>query len=465
MLIAGRGSLGRAGHTIAVIDPSENRPIARVPRGVEFDVDDAVAAASDAYSRWRRVPASERAALLVAYADTIEANREDLIRLEAANVGKLLAEVDREITTSIVQVRGFARLMMEFWPDASNRHTRVDWQPLGVIGSLLPWNAPMSAVTRRIAITVATGNSTVIKPSTLGPLTPLRLAELAMTAGIPPGVINVVTGPGPTVGRYLAAHPGIAKVSFTGGAEAGDAIYRSSARIRRPVAVELGGKSAQVVFEDAPWDLAQSGVIRGFTRNAGQICTSGTRLLVARSIADRFIAELVERVAKMRVGRSDDPLSDMGPQITLSHRASIHEFVERARSTGRTVATGGTFEHGSGFFYRPTIVVDVDPDDEIFQSEVFGPVLSVTRFDSDQDAIALANATEFGMACGIWTLDVDRASTTTNDIEAGTCWVNSYWSSPVDLSRSAWKASGFGAMDFGVEGLREYMRFKQIVQM
>lgn len=462
MVIDGQEVHGGLG-VIPVTDPSRGVPFAAVPDGDEATVDAAVAAATRAFDSWCGRPVTERASLLIALAEIVERDRKNLVRLESTNVGKLGREVDREITTSIAQIRGFARTMTDLWPDAPASGAMIDWQPLGVVASLLPWNAPLSAVTRRIAITIATANTTVIKPSTLGPMTPLRMATLASVAGVPAGVINAVTGPGPTVGRYLANHPGVAKVSFTGGQQAGDEIYRSAAQARRPVAVEMGGKSPQIVFGDAPWDDAIAGVIRGFTRNAGQICTCGTRLLIERSIATRFVDDLVAQVGAMRVGPADDPVSDMGPQIAASHRESIDGFVRRALASGRTVATGGKFESGDGYFYRPTVVLDVEPTDEVFREEVFGPVLAVTPFDSEQEAIDLANATEYGMACGIWSSDRDRALHVASGVDAGTCWINAYWSSPVDLSRTAWKASGVGAMDFGVEGLREYLRFKQVV--
>lgn len=462
MVIGGQET--RAGAGVApVTDPSWGRPFAAVAVGNDAVVDAAVNAAAHAFDSWRARPVTERSWLLQALAEVVERDRDNLVQLESANVGKLSREVDRELTTSIAQIRGFARTMTDLWPDSSASSALIDWQPLGVVASLLPWNAPLSAVCRRIAITIATANTTVIKPSTLGPMTPLRLALLASVAGVPPGVINAVTGPGPTVGRYLANHPGIAKVSFTGGQQAGDEIYRSAAQNRRPVAVEMGGKSPQIVFADAPWEDAVAGVIRGFTRNAGQICTCGTRLLVESSIAERFVADLVTRVSTMRVGPAEDPSTDMGPQIAAGHRESIDGFVRRARTAGRTIATGGRVEPGDGYFYRPTVILDVVPSDEVFREEVFGPVLAVTPFQSEREAIELANATDYGMACGVWSSDRDRALRVASGVDAGTCWINAYWSSPVDLSRTAWKASGVGAMDFGVEGLREYLRFKQVV--
>ena len=322
----------------------------------------AVAAAADALARWRTVPVAERRALVDAFADGVERHCDELVEIEVRQAGKLTHEVRREVPGLVRQLRAFGSLAETFdWelPEASTG-TRVVWEPVGVVASLLPWNAPLNAAARRIAVTVATATTTVIKPSTLGPVSPLRLAEIALEAGVPAGVINVVTGPGEVTGRALLAHPGIAKGSFTGSGETGRDILRRASRRLLPVAAELGGKAPQIVFPDAPWERAQAGVLRGFTRNAGQICTSGTRLLVHASIADRFVSELVDRAAAMRVGPAADPASDMGPQISAAHRDSIDGFVQRARAAGRTIATGGGAAPGAGYFYRPTVVTGVE---------------------------------------------------------------------------------------------------------
>ena len=230
------------------------------------------------------------------------------------------------------------------------------------------------------------------------------------------------------------------------------------------MAAELGGKAPQIVFPDAPWERAQAGVLRGFTRNAGQICTSGTRLLVHASIADRFVSELAERAAAMRVGPATDAASDMGPQISAAHRTSINGYVERARAAGRNVATGGATVHGDGFFYRPTILTGVGPEDEVFQEEVFGPVLAVTTFETPEEAIALANATRFGFVAGIWTEDEPLGARVAEGLVAGTCWLNTYWSNPAASSNVPRRNSGTGAIDAGTEGLREWIVPKQVVR-
>ena len=401
--------------------------------------------------------------MLLAIAARAEAASEELIALEVANVGKLTSEVRREIRGSLEQLRSFATLVREFdSADPSAGETKLFWEPVGVVASIVPWNAPMNVMFRRMAVTVATGTTTVLKPSHVAPLTPLVLAGLAEEAGLPPGVVNVVTGQGSEVGAYLARHPGIAKISFLGSQEVGEQLLREAAARFVPAAVELGGKSPQVVTEDAPWDAAISGVLRGFTRNAGQICSCGTRLIVAELIAPAFVEELVARAGSMLVGPADEPATEMGPLITAEHRTEVDGYVDRARRVGRPVLTGGDLVPGEGFFYRPTIVGDVHSDDEIFQEEVFGPVLTVTTFRDDRDAIRLANATRYGLVAGIWSQDEERALRLANGIDSGACWINGYWNSPSWMSRSAHRRSGFGALDYGVEGLREYLVPKQI---
>jgi acyl-CoA reductase-like NAD-dependent aldehyde dehydrogenase len=463
-LIGNRHVAPRESKARELVDPSTAQAYAMVGVADRADVDRAVMAASDALDTWRTVPVDARRALVDAFADGIERHKAELVEIEVRQTGKLTREVEREIPGLVAQIRAFGTLAEAFeWEVRDEgRGVQLAWEPIGVVASLLPWNAPLNAAARRIAVTIATATTTVIKPSMLGPLSPLRLAEIACDAGVPAGVINVVTGPGERTGRALLAHPGISKGSFTGSVETGRDVLRRATRRLLPVAAELGGKAPQIVFADAPWELAQAGVLRGFTRNAGQICTSGTRLLVHASIADRFVDELVTRAAAMRVGPASDPASDMGPQISAAHRVSIDGFVQRARAAGRTVATGGHVVPGDGFFYRPTVVTGVDAADELFQEEVFGPVLAVTRFETVDEAVGLANGTAYGFVAGIWTGDHELGVRVARRVEAGACWINAYWANRPDLSNVPRRNSGAGAPDSGIEGLREYLTPKQV---
>jgi aldehyde dehydrogenase (NAD+) len=464
MRIGGKAVTSASDSWIDLIDPSTGRVFARTPNASAADVDSAVNAALAAFPLWARTSIPDRQAVMRAIADVLERSSDELVDLEVRNVGKLTSEVRHELHGSIRQFRKLADQVSEFepHPPTTASGAAVVWVPLGVIGSVIPWNAPMSAMLRRMGCTIATGNTLVIKPSQFAPLTPLRITELAEEAGLPPGVVNVVTGPGSTVGRWLARHPGIAKLSFMGGQEAGAEVLRTAAERIVPTVLELGGKSPQVVFEDASLDLAVPAVLRGFTRNAGQICTCGTRLLVHEAIADEMVERLVVEARAMRVGPASEADSDMGPLISADHRKKVDGFVQRAREAGLRPATGGAFGAGDGYFYRPTIFTDVAPTAEIFQEEIFGPVLTVTKFRDYEHAIELANATRYGLVSAVWTKDLGKAVRAATDIDAGACWINGYWSGPTDLSRGSRRKSGIGALDFGVEGLREFLSPKQI---
>jgi acyl-CoA reductase-like NAD-dependent aldehyde dehydrogenase len=464
MRIGGKSVASASHDWIDLVDPSTGRVFARTPSASQAELDAAVGAAVAAFAPWSRTSIPQRQAVMRAIADLLERSGDELIDLEVRNIGKLTPEVRRELQGSLRQFRSLADQVSEFepHPPTTASGAAVVWVPLGVIGSVIPWNAPMSAMLRRMACTIATGNTLVIKPSQFGSLTPLRINELAEEAGLPPGVVNVVTGPGSTVGRWLARHPGIAKLSFMGGQEAGAEVLRTAAERIVPTVLELGGKSPQVVFDDAELELAVPAVLRGFTRNAGQICTCGTRLLVQETVADQMVERLVTEARAMRVGPASQAGSDMGPLITAGHRAKVDGFVQRAREAGLRPATGGVFGAGDGYFYRPTIFTGVAPMAEIFQEEIFGPVLTVTPFRDYAHAIELANATRYGLVSAVWTRDLEKAVRAATDIDAGACWINGYWSGPTDLSRGSRRKSGFGALDFGVEGLREFLSPKQI---
>lgn len=466
MSIAGQASASSDDSWQSVDDPSTGAPYARIPVATRADVQRAFDAATGAFKVWSRTPLSDRLAAVDAFAESLEVNRQRLTSAEVTDVGKLARVVDVELTAAIAGVRTIARLMTELndLPDGSDGGAaRVVWEPRGVLVHVIPWNAPLLASIRRIAVTLATGNTAVVKPSTLAPVTPLMLAEIVASLEVPNGAVNVVTGPGPTVGRWMLESPSAAMVSLTGSTETGRLALELLGRNLVPATVELGGKSPQIVFPDAPWLEAVDAVVNGFTRHAGQVCTCGTRLLVHESIHDEFVDAVVERAAGMRVGDARDSTSQMGPLISAEQRQRVTGFVDRAKGLGRQVVTGGSAVSGKGYFYRPTVAIGIRADDELFSEEVFGPVLAVTAFKDDGEAVRLANGTSYGLAAAVWTNDPARAQATVRSVDAGAVWVNCYWPGRVDVSWEGRKNSGIGPLEFGIEALRDVMVPKQVV--
>jgi betaine-aldehyde dehydrogenase len=466
MSIAGQASASSDETWHSILNPSTGAAYARVPIATQTDVQRAFEAATEAFGIWSRTPLPERLAAVHAFADRLERDRQGLTAAEVTDVGKLARVVDAEFAAAITGVRTIARLMNELadLPDGSDGGAaRVVWEPRGVLAHVIPWNAPLLASIRRIAVTLATGNTAVIKPSTLAPVTPLLLAEIVASLEVPAGAVNVVTGPGPTVGHWVLDSSSAAMVSLTGSPATGKIALELLGRKLVPATVELGGKSPQIVFPDSPWREAVEAVLNGFTRHAGQVCTCGTRLLVHESIHDAFVDAVVERAAGLRVGDAHEATSQMGPLISAEQRERVTGFVERSRTIGRHIATGGEAGAGEGFYYRPTVAVGVRPEDELFLEEVFGPVLSVTTFKDVAEAVHLANATSYGLAAAVWTSDAARAEDVVRSVDAGAVWVNCYWPGRVDLSWEGRKESGIGPLEFGIEALRDVMVPKQVV--
>jgi len=449
-----------------IIDPNNGDKIGTVLTATDADISAAVDAASSAFASWSRRPVTERVAIARAFAGALVDHREELCQLETHGAGKLIGEVRTEVDGLARHVHVMADLIEGGEFVARDPHqparSRIVWEPYGVVAAVLPWNAPLNAAARRIGITIVTGNTVVLKPSMLGSVSPTRLVEIAEAAGVPKGVLNIVTGPGDIVGKRLVEDPRVGKVSFVGGTEAGTKVMSAAGASVVPIVAELGGKSPQIVFADTSQPAAVASVLRGFTRNAGQICTCGTRLLIERSIAGDFVEALRSLADQMVIGPGGSPESQMGPQISHQHRESIDGFVDRARRSGRRVATGGAAIDAPGFYYRPTVVLDVAPEDELFQEEVFGPVLAVTTFETEDEAVRLANGTAYGLVAGIWSEDTERALRVADRLDTGRCWINAYWASDPSLPSTPHRRSGVGAAETGSGALREFLRPKEI---
>ena len=413
------------------LSPIDEQPIAEVASGGEAEVDAAVHAAADAFPRWARTPASERAAILRAIADGVERRAEELARVETADNGALLRSHRRSVMPRVAHnFRFFADWLGELdagGMEINGHREQVSWDPAGVTAVITPWNAPLMLATWRIAPALAAGNTVVAKPPEWAPLTASLLAEVTSEAGLPDGVLNVVHGLGPTAGAALAAHPGVARMAFTGSAATGRAVAAAAGGQLTPVSLELGGKSPLLVFADADLDLAVSHAV-GQYDNAGQVCLAGTRLAIEEPVAEEFTARFIERAAALHQGDPREETTDIGPNITRAHLDRVDGFVRRAVKQGARLLLGGAVNPVlGGLYYQPTLLAGAEPGSEILTEEVFGPVLTIQTFSGEDEAVALANSTRYGLAATLFTGDQDRADRIARQLRAGTVWVDCFF--------------------------------------
>jgi aminomuconate-semialdehyde/2-hydroxymuconate-6-semialdehyde dehydrogenase len=417
--------------TFTDVSPIDELPLAQIASGGQAEVDAAVEAAGAAFGAWSRPPPEDRAAVLRRIADGIDTRIEGLAQVETADNGALLRSHRRSVMPRVAHnFRFFAGWLGELdggGLEVNGHREQVTWAPSGVTAVITPWNAPLMLATWRIAPALAAGNTVVAKPPEWGPLTASLLADITSEAGLPDGVFNVVQGLGNTAGAPLAAHPGVARVAFTGSAATGRAVAAAAGAHLTPVSLELGGKSPLLVFADADLDLAVSRAI-GQYDNAGQVCLAGARLLVDAAIAAEFTERFTERAAKLRQGNPRDDDTDIGPSITRAHLERVDGFVQRAMTDGARPLLGGSVNPDlGGLYYQPTLLADARPGAEILTEEVFGPVLTVQTFDDEDEAVALANATDYGLAATVFTGDEDRAERVSGQLRAGTVWVNCFF--------------------------------------
>lgn len=454
-------------NTVAVLDPSSGEVIAETPDCGPAEIDLAVNAARGASHQWRKVAVADRARILRRFAQLIERDRDELGHLEALQTGKPLRQARRDAELTARYFDFYASAVETHYGSSIplNADTMIftQWEPHGVTAHVIPWNYPMQIFARTIAPALAMGNCCVLKPAEEAPLTAVRLALLALEAGLPAGALNVVTGYGETAGAALTGHSDIDHISFTGSVEVGRLIAHAAANRVIPVTLELGGKSPNIVFADADMDRTVPGVVNAILQMAGQTCSAGSRLLVHESVHDVLLERIKQAFDNVTIGPALSDLA-LGPLISQAQRSRVLSFIEQARGNGAKIVAGGNALNGGvfgeGFFLQPTLIDDVDPDSPLGQEEIFGPVLAVTRFRDIDEAVQLANGTDYGLVAGVWTRDLSTAHRMIREVLAGQVFVNTYGASGgVELPFGGFKRSGYGR-EKGAEGLRSFTQIK-----
>ncbi len=473
LLIDGRWEEARSGKTFETVDPATAEPLARVAEGDRDDIDRAVRAARRALdNEWSAVKPATRGKLLFRLADLIDEHAEELAQLETLDNGK-------SVTESLYLDIGYAAETYRYYAGWSTKihgetvpvspmvgdylvYTRRE--PVGVVGVIVPWNFPMLITSWKLAPALAAGNTVVLKPAEQTPLTAIRLGELIQEAGFPDGVVNIVTGFGSTAGAALAAHPQVDKIGFTGSTETGRRVVEASTGNLKRVHLELGGKSPNIVFADAPLDAAVQGAFLGIYLNQGEVCCAGSRLFIEAPIFDAFVGELSKTAAQIQLGHGLEPDTQMGPLVSQQQLERVLDYMEIGTSEGASIAVGGERAGGdlsSGYFVRPTVFVDVRDEMRVAQEEIFGPVVVAMPFGDPEELVGRANGTMYGLAAGVWTRDIGRAHRLAAALKAGTVWINSYNMVDPAVPFGGYKMSGYGR-DMGAEALSQYTQTKSV---
>jgi 1-pyrroline dehydrogenase len=468
MFVDGDWRRSEDGGTDEVLNPSTGEVIAEVQSGTEADVDRAVSAARRAFENgWSETTPAERSRMLLAFAERIESDGQELARLESLNVGKPRGVAAGDVEFSADNLRFFAGAARLLEGKAAGEYARgytsmIRREPVGVVASIAPWNYPLLMAAWKMGPALAAGNTVILKPSEITPLSALRVAELAADI-FPPGVLNVITGRGVPVGAGLVSHAGVDMVSLTGDVSTGKKVAEAAAGTLKRAHLELGGKAPAVVFEDANVEAAAAGLRRSSFYNSGQDCTAAARILVHERVYDEFLSELLPRVEAIRTG---DPLAgedvDMGPLVSAAQRDKVGGFLDRARDGGATVLVGGVRDDGPGFFYRPTVVADVEQDDDIVQREAFGPLITVQRFRSDEEALRLANGLPYGLTASVWSENLGRALEASRRLRVGTVWINEHTNLASEMPHGGFKQSGYGK-DMSAYAVEDYTVVKHVM--
>jgi aldehyde dehydrogenase (NAD+) len=466
LLIGGEWTDGH--ERFATVNPATEETIAEVEEAGPEQVDAAVRSAREAFPGWRDLDPHARSVLLWRLGDLIEKHAEELGEVETRDNGKPLFEATRVDLPSVVEnfryYAGWAdKLGGETIPVSGPFFNYTLRQPVGVVGAIVPWNFPLSIGAWKVAPALACGNAVILKPAEQTPLTALLLGELALEAGLPPGVLNVIPGHGPVTGQALVEHPGVDKIAFTGSVETGKKIMREAAATVKNITLELGGKSPNVVFADADLEAAARGATTGIFYGKGEVCAAGSRLYVERSVKDAFMEKLLGRAAKMQPGDPTSPKTRLGALVSKEQRDKVLSYIESGVEEGATLRAGGKPADvgGKGWFVEATVFDDVDIDMKIAREEIFGPVLAVMEFEDVDEAVRKANETIYGLAAGVWTRDVGKAHRFAREVQAGTVWVNTYNRYDSGSPFGGFKQSGFGR-DLGRHALEQYTETKSV---
>jgi aldehyde dehydrogenase (NAD+) len=466
LFIDGRYTKPGGGEYSLDLDPATEQPIAAVALGNKADVDLAVAAARAALKGWGGMRAADRGRILQRAASLIEEHSEELVQIESRDAGKPLASVRRQDMPAVIDtIRYYAgwcdKITGSVIPARPDALTYTIREPVGVVAAIIPWNFPMMIGMWKIAPALACGCTMVVKPAELTPLSMLRIAELLIEAGVPPGVFNVVTGKGSVVGEALVQHPDVNKVTFTGSPNVGRGILQGAASNFKRVTLELGGKSANIIFADANLERAARAASSGIFFNAGQVCSAGSRVLVERSAYDEVIDRLVARAKSIKVGSPEAPDTTMGPVISAGQMKTVLNYIDIGKSEGASAVIGGSRVGQKGYYIQPTIFARVAHEMRISQEEIFGPVLSVIPFDDERDAIRIANGTAYSLAAGVWSADIGRVHRVASGLRAGTVWINTYGYTDVRLPWGGSGESGFGR-EHGEAALENFTESKAV---
>ncbi|MGU7774256.1 aldehyde dehydrogenase family protein [Burkholderia sp. MR1-5-21] len=469
LFINGRFVPAASGETLATLNPHDNSVIADVAMAGHADIDRAVDAAQAAFPAWSRLAAMERGRLLLKLADAIEANADRLARLESLDTGHPIRDTrNLDVPRTAATFRYFGGMADKFEgsviPVEQGFLNYLLREPVGVVGQVVPWNFPLMFTSWKMAPALAAGNCVVMKPAELTPLSSLAIAELMAEVGFPDGTVNVLPGLGQVAGQYIAEHPGIGKVAFTGSTAVGRKIVQASSGNLKKVQLELGGKGANVVFGDANIDAVVQGSAFGIFHNQGQACIAASRLIVHESVADELLEKFTALARSIKLGDPLDPSTEMGPLTSRQHRDRVLSFVDVARGEGGRVLSGGKAPDAAalanGCYVEPTIVA-AKPTDRVAQEEVFGPFVTVTTFRSDEEALAIANGTEYGLGAGLWTRDLQRAHLFARNLKSGMVWINCYKRVSPASPFGGVGASGYGR-EMGFDVMREYTQAKSV---